>query len=296
MRSIGPSSWIRFFMFTLSAAGLALAASPRSASAQASAPELPQPSPKARVEQRVGLTDFSVDYSSPAVKARPIWGQLVPFDRPWRTGANAATKLTASRDFKFGGKTIPAGAYALYTIPGKTQWTVALSSSTEAWGNDGFDPKKDVARVVLKPQAIRGRERLTFLFSGTTDTAAALDLEWEKLRISIPLEVDSKTQVLANIEKAVDDAWRPHFVSARYLLDNGGDMDKALGYIDQSIAIKPTWWNHWVRAQVLDKKGRAQDAVATAEKAVQLGTGDRVFESFFKADVTNSLAGWKKKL
>jgi hypothetical protein len=290
MRSIGSSSLIYLCAFTLFAWS-----SSESAQAQQSAPELPQPSPKARVEQRVGLTDFSVDYSSPGVKGRVIWGQLVPFDKPWRTGANAATKLTASREFKFGGKTIPAGSYSLYTVPGKASWIVALNSALDAGGNE-FDAKKDVARITLKPQAIRGRERLTFLFSSTTDSSAALDIEWEKVRISVPLEVDTKGQALANIQKAVDDTWRPHFVSARFLLESGGDMDKALGYIDQSIAIKPTWWNHWVRAQILDKKGRAGDAVATAEKAVQLGTGDRVFESFFKADVTNSLAGWKKKL
>ena len=92
-----------------------------------SAPELPAPSPKARVEQRVGLVDFSVDYSSPAVKARQIWGGLVPYDRPWRTGANAATKLTASKDFVFAGKAVPAGSYALYTIPGKASWTSPAS-------------------------------------------------------------------------------------------------------------------------------------------------------------------------
>jgi predicted TPR repeat methyltransferase len=93
----------------------------------------------------------------------------------------------------------------------------------------------------------------------------------------------------------VDEAWRPHFVSARYLLDNSGDLDKALGYIDQSIAIKPTWWNHWVRAQLLAKKGRTADAVAAAETTLKLGTGDKLFESAFKADVNKSLAGWKKK-
>lgn len=259
-------------------------------------PELPQPSPKARVEQRVGLTDVSVDYSSPAVNGRAIWGALVPYDKPWRTGANAATKLTVSRDFTFAGKPVPAGSYALYTVPSKTSWTVALSSSLDAWGNDGFDIKKDVARVSVKPAAVpASRERMTFSFANTTDSATQLDLEWEKLRVSIPITVDTKATVLANVKKAVDDAWRPHFASARYLLENGGDLDQALQYIDQSIAIKASWWNHWVRAQVLQKKGRAQDAVATAEKTIQLGTGDQVFESFFKPQVNKSLAEWKQK-
>lgn len=286
MRSNLPHLFLFSLVCTVSAAQLA--------AAQQAAPELPQASPKARVEQRVGLTDFSIDYSSPGVKGRKIWGALVPFDRPWRTGANAATKLTASRDFTFGGKPVPAGSYALYTIPGKTTWQVALNSNTEASGND-FDAKKDVVRVTVTPTPIKGRERLTFLFSGTTDEGARIELEWEKLRVTVPITVATKQQVLAGIDKAVEEAWRPHFASARYLLDNGGDLTKALTLVDQSIAIKPTWWNHWVRAQILAKQNRAQDAVATAEKAMQLGTGDRVYESFYKDEVTKSVAAWKKK-
>jgi hypothetical protein len=251
MRSNSPCALVCISACLLSTVSLA--------AAQQAAPDLPQPSPKARIEQHVGLTDFSIDYSSPGVKGRKIWGELVAYDKPWRTGANAATKLTASRDFTFAGKPVPAGSYALYTVPGKASWQVVLNTSTDAWGNDGFDTKKDVVRV------------------------------------SVPIAVATKQQVSANIDKAVDDAWRPHFASARYLLDNNGDLTKALSYIDQSIAIKPTWWNHWVRAQILAKQNRAQDAVATAEKAVQLGTGDRTFESFFKEEVTKAVAGWKKK-
>ena len=287
MRSIAPS--LPFLVCSLAWFGAA------SAVAQ-SVPELPQPSPKARVEQRVGLTDLTIDYSSPALKGRKIWGELVPYDRPWRTGANAATKLSASGSFTFGGKSVPAGTYALYTIPGKSTWTVALNTSTEAWGNDGYDVKKDVARVQVTPAASGARERLTFLFSNTTDSSTQIDLEWEKLRVSVPLTVDTKAQALANISDAVESGWRPYWSSARYLLDNGGDLDKALQFIDQSIAIKPNWMNYWVRAQILEKKGRAQEAVATAEKTVQLGSGDRTFESYYKADVTKSLSGWKKKL
>ena len=267
---------------------------PSATSAQ-SAPELPQPSPKARVEQRVGLTDFSLEYSSPAVKGRTIWGGLVAYDKPWRTGANAATRLTASREFTFAGKPLAAGSYALYTIPGKTSWTVVLNSGLEAWGDAGYDAKKDVARVSVAPVASAPRERLTFTFDDTTDQGTKLSLEWEKVRVAIPITVDTKAQALKNIQSSVDDAWRPHFISARYLLDNGGDLDQALRYIDQSIAIKPTWWNNWVRAQILQKKGRAPDAVASGEKALQLGSGDRVFDGFFKADVSKAVSEWKKQ-
>jgi len=272
---------------------LAAVGGAQTVAAQAAAPELPAPSPKARVEQRVGLTDFSVEYSSPGVKKRVVFGQLVPYDKPWRAGANATTKLTASREFTFGDKKVPAGTYAVYVIPGKTSWTVALSSHLDAAGNDGFDATKDVARISVKPSPIKLRERMTFLFSATTDDSARLELEWEKVRLAIPLAVDTKSQVATNIDKAVDDAWRPHFASARYLLESGGDLDKALSLSDASIAIKPTWWNNWVRAQVLAKKGQLPDAAVAGEKAQQLGTGDRVYEGFFKADVAKAVTSWK---
>jgi hypothetical protein len=261
---------------------------------EAQAADLPQPSPHARAEQHVGLGDFSIDYSSPAVKGRTIWGGLVPYDKPWRTGANAATKLTASQEFSFGGKKIPAGSYALYTVPSKASWSVVLNSSLEAWGNDGYDAKKDVARVTVKAEPTDNHERLQFTFDDTSDDGTQLTLAWEKLRVRIPISVDTKTQVKQNIDKSLAEVWRPHFTAARYLLDNNGDLEQALGYIDQSIAIKSTWWNNWVRAQILHKKGRAPDAVASADKAISLGKGDRVFEGYFKADVTKAVSEWKK--
>ncbi len=259
-------------------------------------PELPRPSPLGRVEQRVGLTDFSVVYSSPGVKGRKIWGELVPYDELWRTGANMATKLEASRDFTFGGTAVPAGAYALYTIPGKKRWTVLLNSKATSPGTRGYDEKNNVASVTVKPESAPMRERMTFLFSNTTDDATRLDLEWEKRRVSIPITVDTAAQVRANIDEALGEAWRPHFASARWLLDNHGDLETALGYVNTSIEIKPTWWNHWVKAQILVKQGRPADAIASAEQATNLGQGDEIFDGFFKENVATAIADWKKKL
>ena len=259
-----------------------------------SAPDLPQPSPKGRVEQRVGVTDFAVDYSSPGVKNRAIWGGLVPYDHLWRTGANAATKLTASRDFTFAGTAVPAGTYSLFTIPGKGSWTVILNKNAIATTAE-YNEQNDVARITVTPEASPQRERLVFLFSNTTDDSTRLDLEWAKLRVSIPIQVDTHAYALGNIQKAVDDAWRPHFASARWLLDNGGDLQVARGYIDTSIGIKSTWWNNWVKAQILAKQGHTADAVAAAEQAQILGKGDPVFEGVFKEDVAKAIADWKKK-
>lgn len=260
----------------------------------AQALEVPAPSPKAKVEQRVGLTDFSLEYSSPGVKGRKIWGDLVPLNEPWRAGANAPTKLTASKDFTFGGKPVPAGSYSLLAIPGSSTWTVILNKNLNLQGTQGYDIKDDVARVDVSPESAGPRERLAYFFTDTTDDGTRLDLEWERLRVSVPIQVDTKAQVRAGIDKAVGDAWRPHYSAGRYLFDSGGDLDTALRYLDASIEIKPTWWNNWYRAQVLAKQGRSADAVAAAQKAQDLGKGDNTYESFFKEDVTKAIADWKK--
>ncbi|MDX2168225.1 MAG: DUF2911 domain-containing protein [Deltaproteobacteria bacterium] len=271
-----------------------MAAFAHAALAQQTPPELPQASPNASVMQQVGLTKFTVTYSSPGVKGRTVWGELVPYDQLWRTGANLATQIEASRDFTFGGTKVPAGTYALYTIPGKSSWTVILNKNPNAGGTRGYDEKNDVARISVTPTQIPARERLAFLFSNTTEDSSRLDLEWDTLRVSMPIKVDTAQQATANIDKALADAWRPHFASARYLLDSGGDLKTALGYIDTSIAIKSTWWNNWVKAQILAKQGNQAEAVVAAEQAQKLGQGDEIYEGFFKDQIAKSIADWKK--
>jgi len=273
----------------LSAAAVAAAVLP----AAAQTLEIPAPSVKAKVEQRVGITDFTVDYSSPAVRERKIWGALVPYDKVWRTGANAATKLTASREFTFGDAAVPAGTYSVFTIPTASSWTVILNKKADAT-TGVYDAKDDAARVTVTPAANEARERMTFLFSDTTDTATRLDLEWERLRVSVPIKVDTQAHVRAGIDKTIADAWRPHYQSGRYLVETGGDLDLALQYLDTSIGLKSTWWNNWWRAQALAKKGRTADAIAAGEKALQLGKGDETFEQVFKPDVQKTIDGWKK--
>ncbi len=276
------------------AAGAVLAAAVLAPAVPAQGLEVPQLSVKSKVEQRAGVTDFAIDYNSPAARGRTIWGGLVPYGELWRTGANASTKLTASQDFTFGETKVPAGTYSVFTIPGESTWTVILNKNTAINGTSGYDEKEDAARVTVKPETVPARERMTFLFSDTTDDGTRLDLEWAGLRVSVPVKIDTAAHVKAAMDKSLGEAWRPHYTAGRYLLDSGGDVDAAIKHFDTSIAVKPTWWNHWFRAQALAKKGRSADAVASAQKARELGTGDNIFENFFKEDVEKAIAGWKK--
>jgi Protein of unknown function (DUF2911) len=270
---------------------LALSGLASIASAQA-ALELPAPSPKARTEQRVGITDVAIDYSSPGVKGRKIWGEVVPHDKPWRAGANQPTKLTVSRDFSFGGTAVPAGSYSLFMVPGKASWTVLLNKNLTVSQED-HDAKDDVAHITVKPVALPAlRERLRYTFDDTQDDRTVLDLEWERVRIQVPITIDTRGLVTAGIDKAVGDSWRPAFAGAGYLHDIGQD-DRALALVDKSIAIQPTWRAEWLRAQIQWKKGNKAEARASAGRAQELGKGDTGFEQNGKAALEKTMAGWK---
>lgn len=254
--------------------------------------ETPAPSPKARVEQRVGITDVSIDYSSPGVKGRKIWGELVPYDKAWRAGANAPTKLTVSRDFTFGSTAVKAGSYALFVTPGKKTWTVALNTDLTAT-QESHDDKNDVARAAVTPAALpAARERLIYLFSDTQDERTNLDLEWERVRIRVPIGIDTKAAVTGGIEKALTAAWQPHATAASYYF-NAGDLARALTLVDKSIAIESTWRNEWLRAQIQGKKGNKAEAVASANRALAAGKGDANFEQNVQPNIVKALAGWK---
>ena len=256
--------------------------------------DLPSASPSAKVMQAVGLTEISVDYSSPAVKGRKLWGELVPFGQVWRTGANLTTKISFSRDVTFGGKPVPAGTYAIVSIPTEKEWTVVLNKELGLYGGGkAYDQKDDVARVSVTPTEAPNRERMTFLFSNTTDDQTSLDLEWGTLRVSVPVKTDTAVYAQANIQAAVNGAWRSLANAARYVADTSKDYNTALGYADDSLAIQSHWFNNWVKADILARTGKYAEARKFAQTAWDLGQKDQNF--FFKDQVAKALQDWKGK-
>ncbi|HLK93379.1 MAG TPA: DUF2911 domain-containing protein [Polyangia bacterium] len=257
--------------------------------------ELPRPSPFAKVVQTVGLTDVTVDYSSPGVKGRKIWGTVVPYDQMWRAGANSATKITFSRDVTFAGKPVPAGSYAFFVIPTKGAWTVILNKKADQNGvGREYKESDDLLRVQVTPKAAPFRERLAYLVTDFTDDKASLDLEWEKVRLAIPLTLQTGAQALANINNAVDNTWRTYANAARYMLENKKDTDAAGKYVDQSLALKEDWYNVWIKAQVQAAKGDLKSARTTGEHAFELGKkAGPMF--FLEGEIKKTLEEWNKK-
>jgi hypothetical protein len=252
---------------------------------------LPAPSPGASVSQTVGVTQVSVEYSSPGVKGRTIFGGLLDYGKTWRTGANAPTKLTVDTDVTIGGKTVPAGTYSIFSIPGKDSFTVIVNGDPKASGRT-YDKKKDVVRVAVKPAKIAKRERLAFIFSNTTDAGTVLDLEWDTVRVSLPITVATTKLVAANISGYNKTSSRSHANAARYHA-GAGDLDAALAHIDISIAADSSWFTNWIKADILAKKGDYKAAYPYAELAWKLGQKADYF--FWKDQVKKALDEWKSK-
>jgi hypothetical protein len=255
--------------------------------------KLPPLSPEAKVSQTVGLTNITIDYSSPAVKGRKIWGGLVPLDKVWRAGANHSTTIAFTQPVVIGDKELAAGTYGFFAIPGATSWTLIVSKANELWGSDDYKPENDLVRVTVKPTAIPNRERLVYLVTNFTNETANIDLEWEKVRVTLPVKLKTAEQAAANIKAAIESEWQPMNNAARYAFEQK-DNANALIYVEKSIAAKQTWFNTWVKAQILAAQGNKKDALVLAEKAQTLGN-EKPEGFFYAADVKKALTEWKGK-
>ncbi len=257
----------------------------------------PLPSPNATVSQTVGVTKIEVVYSRPSVRGRTIWGELVPYDKVWRTGANAVTKITFDGDVMVEGQKLAAGAYSIYTLPGKTEWTVIFN--TVSTGGPDHVAEKDALRVKVKPVASEMTELFTIGFPAVTSDGATLAFTWEKLRVSVTIAVDTKGRFLANakdaVAKAKADDWQTPLVAARYLYDNKYALDDAGTWLDKSIATKATFGNLSVKANALAAEGKKKDAVAAAEKALAAGAAAEQKPSLEAVTaLEKKIAEWKK--
>ncbi|MCX6151306.1 MAG: DUF2911 domain-containing protein [Ignavibacteriales bacterium] len=246
--------------------------------------ELPRISQKASVMQRIGLTDVTINYSRPNVKGRVIWGDLVPFNQVWRNGADEATTISFSEDVIVNGNKIIAGKYGLFTIPTKDYWIVVINSVAKQWGAFNYDSTKDVVRFKVKPSENRFLESMTFYFSDVTTNSATVNLAWEKLKVSFNLLVNTDSLAYDNIKKAIDevkpDDWVTFAASANYAADNDVHLVEAMDWIEKSIAMKGTYYNYFVKAKLLGKKGQIKEAIKLINKSRELGKNDKEFKTF----------------
>jgi len=286
-----------------------------SASAQLNVPRASQ---KASVTQRVGITDIAISYSRPSVNGREIWGKLVPYgmnnlgfgtakESPWRAGADENTTISFTNDVTIEGQPLKAGTYGLHIIvyeDGKA--TAIFSNNSTAWGSFFYKPSEDALRVDVQTNEIPFIELLTYDFINVDATSATAVLNWEKKQIPFKIGVDVTNVVLDDIRQKLQNqegfqrqSWEQ---AARYSLNNGGDLNEALGWIDNAISgqfySQKTFNNVSLKAQIMNKMGNGQVYTELMDEAASMATANQLnnlgYQMLGTKDYERALTYFKK--
>jgi hypothetical protein len=254
---------------------------------------LPRVSQKQIVTQTVGLTDVTITYSRPGVKARPIWGALVPYDKVWRTGANEATTIAFTNDVTINGQPLPKGTYSLHTIPGKDEWMVVFNNTSNQWGSFNYDPAKDALRIKVKPEKAAFTEWLTFDIPELSNDNAKVVIRWENLAVPFTVGTGTTARVMETARAAVaaakPDDWETPYRAATFAFESG-DLATANAWLDQSMKIKPTMRGTWLRARIQAKAGDRAAAIKTGEAALGMATPQ---DKDFAGEIQKTVNIWK---
>jgi hypothetical protein len=234
----------------------------------------PQPSPTQTVKQNFGVGFIELSYSRPAKKDRKIMGDLVPFGKVWRTGANAATTLTFSEDVTIGGKEVKAGKYGLLTIPGAEKWTIIITKDVNVNQPSLYKPENDVVRVEAKPVTTPFTiESFTINFADITGSSCNVELMWETTYLQFPITIGTDAKVMAQIDNLMNKDNKPYFNAASYYYDNGKDLKQALTWVNKALETnKEAFWMYMLKARILKKTGDKAGSKAAATLCKEYAT------------------------
>lgn len=233
--------------------------------------KVPAPSPTQTLQQDFGISSVQIIYSRPGMKGRKIFGDLVPYGKVWRTGANSATRVKFNDDVNFGGQPLKAGEYALYTIPGENEWDIIVNKGSENWGTD-YKQEDDILRVKAKPVKLDDMvETFTLQMENIKPTSADLNIMWEKTAVAVPITVDNDKKIMAQIDDLINKDNKPYYGAAMYYLNSGKDLDQAVTWFNKALEQDPNaYWVHHQKANALAKLGKKDEAKQAAAKSMEL--------------------------
>jgi tetratricopeptide (TPR) repeat protein len=232
---------------------------------------MPAPSPSQNIKQDFGMSSVELIYSRPAMKGRKVFGDLVPWNKVWRTGANNATRLKFNDDVMIGGQALKAGEYALYTIPAENEWEIIINKGSANWGTN-YKMEDDVFRVKVKPVKLNEAvETFTMQFANVKPTSTDLQIMWDRTAVSVPITTDIDKKIMAQINDAMNKDSRPYFQSAMYYMETGKDLNQAVIWFDKGIELNPkAFWMYHQKANALAKQGKKAEARAVATRSIEL--------------------------
>lgn len=232
----------------------------------------PAPSTTQTIKQDFGLGSVELVYSRPNMKGRKIFGDLVPFDKIWRTGANSATTINFTDEVTIGGTKVPAGKYGLLSIPSANEWTFIITKQLDVTSPAAYKQENDVVRVKAKPVALPfAVETFTANFGDVKDNSASLGMMWDKTYVELPINTDVDSKVMKQIETLVTKDSRPYFNAAMYYSENGKDLNQAITWFDKAIdQNNKAFWIYYQKARALNKQGKKAEAMAASTKSIEL--------------------------
>lgn len=264
--------------------------------AQPAGPQVnyPRPSQHAVLTQTIGATDVTITYSRPGVKGRTVWGNLVPYDKVWRTGANEATKISFSDDVTVNGQPLAKGTYSLHTIPGRDSWTIIFNKVADQWGSFKYDQAQDALRVTAKPHPDEFNEWMTFSVPVLSADSATVELKWANLAVPFTIGTNTTQKTLSAARNAVAGAgasdWRTPMRAASYAFD-AGDLSDAQTWSDQAVKADENIQTLWLKARLLQKHGQLADALRAGEQALaKAGPNDAELAGEIRAQLDQ----WRK--
>ncbi len=237
----------------------------------------PSLSPATHIRQEFSTSFIDLTYSRPSLRGRVAFGQLVPNGTVWRTGANTVTKVRFGEEVKINGQAVPAGTYALLTIPSAREWTFILNRDTAQWGNYDYKQALDVLRAQAQPTRLATAvETMALTVENLRPAAADLVISWEHTRVALPITADPDRIVMAQIQTAMKEAKPPYITAAQYYYNTGKDLTPAIGWFDEFIKANPTeYYGYYWKAKLLQKQGRNKEAIAAANKSLELVKVDK---------------------
>lgn len=234
----------------------------------------PEASQAAKVSQRIGLTDIEISYHSPLTKGRTVWGDLVPYGKVWRAGANENTSISFSTDVKVGGKNLLAGTYGLHMIPEKDAWTIIFSKNYYSWGSFFYTEAEDALRIKVTPQTCEMQDWLGYYFSNPTASSVTFELRWEKLRVPVLVEVDVPETVFQSMQKELVHIngffWQGYNQAAAYCVSNNIHLDIAEKWLEKSISIQKNFTNLTTKSKLKALQNNSTESEKLAKEAMDL--------------------------
>jgi len=236
---------------------------------------MPAPSPTQTIIQDFGMGKIELTYSRPGIKGRQLFGQnteLVPLGKPWRTGANAATKIRFTDNVTIGGKTLDTGSYVIYTIPNQSQWDVVLSKGNAYPGAEGFKESDDVVRFKAPVATLKDKlETFTMQFANVKSDSCELHLMWGNTDVSVPITTNIKDRIRTQLEAALQGDKKPYFQAASFYYDYDKNYPKALENINKATAENPkAYYMFLQKARIQKDMGDKAGAKVTAMKTIEL--------------------------